>query len=287
MLVSSTNSQGNEHADRCSAICGAGLGLRRVMAAQFSKATPDEVNFLEVAPENWIGLGGRFAKQLRAITERTPLVAHGLSLSIGGPAPLDETLVHEIKKFMLLHQISIYSEHLSYCSDGGQLYDLLPIPFTEEAVMHTATRVKRVQDILEQRITLENSSYYLSPQQSLSEAEFITAVIAEADCNMLLDINNVYVNSTNHGYDAMTFIRQMPAEKITYFHIAGHYLEPDGIIVDTHGADVIDPVWALLNQTYTEIGIKPTLLERDFNIPAMDTLLQEVNQIHKAQQPFI
>ncbi|MBV1878663.1 MAG: DUF692 domain-containing protein [Pseudomonadales bacterium] len=257
------------------------------MAAQFSKATPDEVNFLEVAPENWIGLGGRFAKQLRAITERTPLVAHGLSLSIGGPAPLDETLVHEIKKFMLLHQISIYSEHLSYCSDGGQLYDLLPIPFTEEAVMHTATRVKRVQDILEQRITLENSSYYLSPQQSLSEAEFITAVIAEADCNMLLDINNVYVNSTNHGYDAMTFIRQMPAEKITYFHIAGHYLEPDGIIVDTHGADVIDPVWALLNQTYTEIGIKPTLLERDFNIPAMDTLLQEVNQIHKAQQPFI
>ena len=287
MLVSSTNSPGNEQADRSAAISGAGLGLRRVMASQFSEATPNEVNFLEVAPENWIGLGGRFAKQLRAITERTPLVAHGLSLSIGGPAPLDETLVHEIKKFMALHQISIYSEHLSYCSDGGQLYDLLPMPFTEEAVMHTATRVKRVQDILEQRITLENASYYLSPQQSLSEAEFITAVIDEADCNMLLDINNVYVNSTNHGYDAMTFIRQMPAEKIIYFHIAGHYLEHDGIIVDTHGADVIDPVWALLDQTYTEIGLKPTLLERDFNIPAMDTLLREVKQIHQAQQAFI
>ena len=265
-------------------IQGAGLGLRRTMASQLSEATPAGIDFLEVAPENWIGLGGRFARQLRAISERTTLITHGLSLSIGGPAPLDEDLVKAIKDFMALHQVPIYSEHLSYSNDGGQLYDLLPMPFTEEAVIHTANRVKRVQEILGQRISLENASYYLTPKQTLSEAEFITAVIEEADCHMLLDVNNVYVNSMNHNYDPLAFIRQMPAERISYLHIAGHYLEDDGIIVDTHGADIIDPVWALLDQTYEEIGVKPTLLERDFNIPALETLMLEMNHIHTAQR---
>jgi len=265
-------------------IQGAGLGLRRSMAFQFSETTPDGIDFLEVAPENWIGIGGRFAKQLRAITERTPLIAHGLSLSIGGPAPLDEDLVHAIKDFMALHQIPIYSEHLSYSNDGGQLYDLLPLPFTEEAVNYVAERVGRVQDILGQRIALENASYYLSPKQSLTEPEFIKAVVEKADCNMLLDVNNVYVNSVNHNYDPMTFIRDMPAERIVYLHVAGHYLEDDGIIVDTHGADIIDPVWALLDQTYQTIGIRPTLLERDFNIPPIDVLMKEIEHIKTTQK---
>lgn len=265
-------------------IQGAGLGLRRTMASQLSQATPEGIDFLEVAPENWIGLGGRFAKQLRAISERTTLITHGLSLSVGGPAPLDEDLVYAIKDFMALHQVPVYSEHLSYTNDGGQLYDLLPMPFTEEAVHHTAQRIKRVQDILGQRMALENASYYLTPKQSLSEADFIKAVLAEADCDMLLDVNNVYVNSVNHNYNPMDFIRQMPAERVSYIHIAGHYLEDDGIIVDTHGADVIDPVWSLLDQTYALIGVKPTLLERDFNIPAIDTLMLEMNHIHHAQK---
>ena len=264
-------------------IHGAGLGLRRSMASQFGDAIPDKIDFLEVAPENWIGLGGRFAKQLRAITEQTPLITHGLSLSIGGAAPLDEDLVYAIKDFMALHQVPIYSEHLSYSNDGGQLYDLLPIPFTEEAVNYVAERVRRVQDILGQRIALENSSYYLNQKQSLTEPEFIKAILEKADCNMLLDVNNVYVNSVNHNYDPMSFIRDMPADRIEYLHVAGHYLEDDGIIVDTHGADIIDPVWALLDQTYQCIGIRPTLLERDFNIPPIEILMKEIVHIKATQ----
>lgn len=264
-------------------IRGAGLGLRRTMASQLSEATPDGIDFLEVAPENWIGLGGRFAKQLRAISERTPLITHGLSLSIGGPAPLDEDLVYAIKAFLADHNASIYSEHLSYTNDGGQLYDLLPMPFTDEAVTYTAERVKRVQDILGQRMALENVSYYTTPKRQLSEIEFINQVVAAADCDLLLDVNNVYVNSVNHNYDPMEFIRAMPSERISYLHIAGHYYEDDGLIVDTHGADIIDPVWDLLEQTYALIGNKPTLLERDFNIPHIDTLMLELNQIREYQ----
>jgi uncharacterized protein (UPF0276 family) len=264
-------------------IHGAGLGLRRSMASQFGDAIPDKIDYLEDAPENWIGLGGRFAKQLRAITEQTPLITHGLSLSIGGAAPLDEDLVYAIKDFMALHQVPIYSEHLSYSNDGGQLYDLLPIPFTEEAVNYVAERVRRVQDILGQRIALENSSYYLNQKQSLTEPEFIKAILEKADCNMLLDVNNVYVNSVNHNYDPMSFIRDMPADRIEYLHVAGHYLEDDGIIVDTHGADIIDPVWALLDQTYQCIGIRPTLLERDFNIPPIEILMKEIVHIKATQ----
>lgn len=265
-------------------IQGAGLGLRRTMASQLSEATPDGIDFLEVAPENWIGLGGRFAKQLRAISERTPLITHGLSLSIGGPAPLDEELVYAIKDFLATHNATIYSEHLSYTNDGGQLYDLLPMPFTEEAVTYTAERVMRVQDILGQRIALENVSYYTTPKRQLSEIDFINGVLEAADCELLLDVNNVYVNSVNHNYDPMSFIKAMPADRVSYIHIAGHYYEDDGLIVDTHGADIIDPVWALLKDTYTLIGNKPTLLERDFNIPAIETLMLELNQIRQYQR---
>jgi len=253
------------------------------MASPLSEATPDGIDFLEVAPENWIGLGGRFAKQLRAISERTPLITHGLSLSIGGPAPLDEDLVYAIKDFLDEHNASLYSEHLSYSNDGGQLYDLLPMPFTEEAVNYTAKRVKRVQDILGRRMALENVSYYITPKRQLSEIEFINAVVSEADCDLLLDVNNVYVNSVNHNYDPMAFIEAMPADRISYLHIAGHYYEDDGLIVDTHGADIIDPVWHLLEQTYALVGNKPTLLERDFNIPHIDTLMLELNRIREYQ----
>lgn len=257
--------------------------MRRSMTADFAESVPKELDFLELAPENWIGVGGRLGGRLRAITEQVPLATHGLSLSIGGPAPLDTDLVESIRDFIAEHQVRIYSEHLSYTSDGGQLYDLLPMPLTEEAVHYTAGRVKQVQDILGQRMALENVSYYLTPKRELSEAEFVRAVVEEADCDLLLDVNNVYVNSVNHGYEPMDFIRAMPHERISYLHIAGHYVEPDGIIVDTHGADVIDPVWALLAQTYDLIGTRPTLLERDFNIPSMDKLLAEVAMI-KARQ---
>lgn len=261
----------------------AGLGLRRSMLPQFAEAVPEALDFVEVAPENWIGIGGRLGKQFRAVTEGTPLYLHGLSLSIGGPAPLDRNLVKAIRGFIAEHQAVAYSEHLSYTSDGGQLYDLLPLPLTEEAVRHTAARVREVQDILGQRMALENVSYYLTQKRDLGEAEFVKAVLEEADCDLLLDVNNVYVNSVNHGDAPMDFIRAMPPERVRYLHVAGHHREADGVIVDTHGADVIDPVWALLGETYALLGPRPTLLERDFNIPPMETLLAEVAQI-KAHQ---
>lgn len=263
---------------------GAGIGLRRAMTADFaSHGVPADIDFFELAPENWIGVGGRLGRQLQAIAEQRPIICHGLSLSIGGPAALDEDLVKSIGAFMDRYNVSVYSEHLSYTSDGGQLYDLLPMPFTEEAVFYTADRVKRVQDLLGRRMALENVSYYLTPREDFPETEFINAVLEEADCDLLLDVNNIYVNSINHGYDPLEYLRAMPAERVCYLHIAGHYNEPDGIIVDTHGSDVIDPVWALLDQTYELIGNRPTLLERDFNIPPMAELLAEVRQIHARQ----
>lgn len=263
---------------------GAGLGLRRVMTREMSEHVPDAIDFFELAPENWIGLGGRLGRQLKIISERTPIIAHGLSLSIGGPAPLDTNLVIDIKQFIADHQVRIYSEHLSYTNDGGQLYDLLPMPFTDEAVIYTANRVKQVQDILGQRMALENVSYYITPKRDLHEADFVKAVIEEADCDLLLDVNNVYVNSVNHGYEPIDFIKKMPLERVVYIHIAGHFVEPDGLIVDTHGVDVIHPVWDLLEQTYSLIGNKPTLLERDFNIPDTEHLLGEIEAIHIRQK---
>ena len=265
-------------------LTGAGIGLRRVMAKELVEEIQAEIDFFELAPENWIGLGGRLGRQLKEISLERPIIAHGLSLSIGGPAPLDEDLVHAIKDFIKTHNITIYSEHLSYTNDGGQLYDLLPMPFTEEAVLYTADRVKRVQDILGHQISLENVSYYLSPKTDFPEVEFVKAVIEEADCGLLLDVNNVYVNSINHGYDPIEYIKQLPLDRVTYLHVAGHYVEDDGLIVDTHGADVISPVWELLAVTYQLLGDVPTLLERDFNIPSLDHLLGEVAMIKERQQ---
>ncbi len=262
---------------------GAGLGLRRAFLDAAIEAPPPQVGFWEVAPENWMGLGGRLGRQFRALTERHPFVCHGLSLSIGSPAPLDEAFVQRIKTFLDTHGMCAYSEHLSWCSDDGHLYDLLPIPFTQAAVRHVAQRVDRVQDILGRRIALENVSYYAAPGQEMSEAEFLAAVLAEADCDLLLDLNNIYVNAINHGYDASAFLAQLPAERILYAHIAGHHEEAQDLRIDTHGADVIAPVWGLLAEAYARFGVFPTLLERDFNIPPLDELAAEVATIARLQ----
>ena len=244
----------------------------------------EQVGFFEVAPENWIGIGGRLGRQFREFTERYPFVTHGLSLSIGSPSPLDETFLYRLKRFLDSHGIRSYTEHLSYCSDDGHLYDLMPIPFTEEAVRYVAGRIRRVQDILERRIAMENISYYAAPGQEIAEIDFISAVLEEADCDLLLDVNNIYVNSINHGYDAGDFLRALPAERVLYFHIAGHYDEADDLKVDTHGAAVIDPVWLLLDHAYDHCGVVPTLLERDFNIPPLPELLTEIDTIRHLQQ---
>lgn len=263
---------------------GAGLGLRRSIMDSLADPFPSDIQFMEVAPENWIGVGGRYGRRFREFTERYPFVTHGLSLSIGGPEPLDEAFLQRLKRFLKQHAIRLYSEHLSYCSDDGHLYDLMPIPFTEEAVHYVAGRIRQVQDILEQTIAVENVSYYAAPGKQMEEIDFINAVLEEADCKLLLDVNNIYVNSVNHHYDAEQFLHALPADRISYIHVAGHYNEAEDLIVDTHGAPVIDPVWDLLERTYRHFGVIPTLLERDFNLPPINELLDEVNTIRRLQQ---
>jgi uncharacterized protein (UPF0276 family) len=227
-------------------VSGAGLGLRRALLGPLQDQPLAAVDFMEVAPDNWIGVGGRRGKQLRAMTERYPFVCHGLSLSLGGPEPLDETFIQRVRDFLDKHRVRFYTEHLSYCTDGGHLYDLMPIPFTEEAIHYVSERIRRVQDLLGRRIGIENVSYYAAPGAELSEIEFISGVLVEADCDLLLDVNNIYVNSINHRYDPVGFLEQLPSERICY--------------------------------------VFPTLLERDFNIPPLEALLGEVNQIRELQE---
>ncbi|HEY6986282.1 MAG TPA: DUF692 domain-containing protein [Rhodanobacteraceae bacterium] len=263
---------------------GAGLGLRRALLGALRDEPDAPIDFFEIAPENWIGVGGHLGRTLRAFTERHPFVCHGLSLSLGGNDPLDETLLARIRRLLDAHGIAIYSEHLSYCADGGHLYDLMPIPFTDEAVHHVAGRIRQTQDILGQRIAVENVSYYAAPGQAMREIDFVNAVLAEADCDLLLDVNNIYVNSINHRYDPDAFLDALPGERVAYIHVAGHYDEAPDLKVDTHGARVIDPVWRLLERAYAKVGVKPTLIERDFNFPPLAELVGEVAHARALQQ---
>lgn len=266
-------------APRTLASTAAGLGLRRSQTGPLQAAAPGAFDFLECAPDNWIGVGGRFGEALRELSSRHPLVCHGLSLSLGAAAPFDRTYLEKVRRFLDAHRVPIYSEHLSYCSDDGQLYDLLPLPFTDEAVRHVAARIREVQDVLGRRIAVENISYYAAPYRAMAEIDFVNAVLAEADCDLLLDVNNVHVNAINHGYDADAFLRRLPGERIAYFHIAGHHDEADDLKIDTHGAPVIAPVFALLRRACELFGPRPTLLERDFNIPPLPELLAELAQV--------
>lgn len=266
---------------------GAGLGLRRVHLDSLKDQIPEQIGFVEVAPENWIELGGAIGRKFASIADQIPVTCHGLSLNIGGPAPLDEVFLQQVKKFLDRFNVRVYSDHLTYCADDGHLYDLMPIPFTEDAVEHVAKRIRRVEEIIERPFVIENASYYAAPSNELTEIEFIRAVLKEADCQFLIDINNIYVNSVNHRYDAEKFLKSLPGERIAYAHIAGHYNEYEDLIIDTHGADVIDPVWKLLDVAYDHFGVFPTLLERDFNIPPMNELLNEVDQILAIQQKYL
>ena len=274
---------------RSPALQGAGLGLRRALLGPLQEhlatAEPERraIDFFEIAPENWIGVGGKLGRSLRELTERHAFVCHGLSLSLGGPEPLDETLLARIRRLLDAHGIALYSEHLSYCSDDGHLYDLMPIPFTDEAVHHVAARIRQAQDVLGQRIAVENVSYYAAPSQAMTEIDFVNAVLREADCDLLLDVNNIHVNSVNHGYDAGAFLDALPGERVAYIHVAGHYVEAPDLLVDTHGAAIIDPVWQLLARAYRNFGVRPTLVERDFNFPPLAELLGEVRTIHAIQ----
>ncbi|MEQ1513587.1 MAG: DUF692 domain-containing protein [Lysobacteraceae bacterium] len=258
----------------------AGLGLRRPLLAAMRSAPAGSFDFLETAPENWIGVGGALGDGFADLASRYPVICHGLSLSVGGPAPLDETFLFKVRRFMEAHRCPLYSEHLSACGDSrGQLYDLLPLPFSEESVHHVAARIRRTQDILGQRIAIENISYYAAPFQKMREIDFINAVLTEADCMMLLDVNNIIVNATNHRYDPSGFLAALPGERVAYLHVAGHYDEAEDLKIDTHGSAVNAQVWALLEEAYRLFGPRPTLLERDFNLPPFEDLLDELGQV--------
>jgi hypothetical protein len=278
-------------------IKGVGLGLKRELIPQIQSLYQDpsiaNIQFVEIAPENWINAGGKAAADLAWFVERYPIVCHGLCLSLGGPDPLNVSFLKQVKAFLATNKIPLYTEHLSYCSDiqngkSGYLYDLLPIPFTEEAVHYVAQRIRQTQDILEQRIAVENASFYVAaPISEMDEITFIKAVLEEADCDLHLDINNIYVNSINFGFNASEFLKKIPGDRIVYSHIAGHLqVEPD-LLVDTHGEDIIDPVWALLEQAYAQFGTFPTLLERDSNIPPLADILPELNKIKQIQHQFV
>ncbi|MFJ2493907.1 DUF692 domain-containing protein [Pseudomonas iridis] len=260
-----------------------GLGLRRGLLKDLQGAATGDFDFLEVAPENWIGVGGAHGAALRDLAERYPLSCHGLSLSLGGPAPLDCGFLQEVRVFLDHHRVEHYSEHLSYCSDDGHLYDLLPLPFTEEAVHYVAARIRQSQDILGRRLAVENVSYYAAPRQDMDEVTFTNAVLREADCDLLLDVNNVYVNAINHGFDPQDFLARIEPGRVVGMHVAGHFDESDSLKIDTHGASVKPQVWSLLAEAYTRFGAQPTLLERDFNFPAFAELVDELQTIRRLQ----
>jgi len=256
-----------------------GLGLRRGLLGSLQSVEAGAVDFLECAPENWIGIGGRLGDSFHELLQRFPLVCHGLSLSLGGVAPFDQTYLARLRRFLDAHEVRIYSEHLSYCADDGQMYDLMPLPFTAACVRHVVARIDEVQQALGRRLAIENVSYYAAPYQVLAETDFINEVLSRSDCELLLDVNNIVVNSINHGYDALEFLHALPASRVAYIHVAGHFDEADDLKVDTHGAPVKQQVWDLLEAAYQHCGPRPTLLERDFNFPPMVELLAELAEI--------
>ncbi|PMY59841.1 MULTISPECIES: DUF692 domain-containing protein [Pseudomonas] len=260
-----------------------GLGLRRALLDSLHTAPAGAFDFLELAPENWIGIGGAHGAALRALAERYPLSCHGLSLSLGGPAPLDLGFLREVRQFLERFNVPLYSEHLSYCGDDGHLYDLLPLPFTEEAVRHVAARIRQAQEVLGRRLAVENVSYYAAPRQDMDELAFTNAVLAEADCDLLLDVNNLYVNSVNHGFEPQAFLAGLPPKRVVAMHVAGHYDESESLKIDTHGAPVKPVVWGLLARAYELFGVQATLLERDFNFPPFAELLGELDSIRQLQ----
>ena len=293
---------------------GAGLGYRRDLADDFlNLSSNNAIQFMEVAPENWVKMGGAARYKFDQAAERYPLAVHGLSLSLGGQAPLDRELLKNTKALMTQYNSTFFSEHLSYCECEGHLYDLLPMPFTEEAVKHVAQRICYVQDFLGLQISLENTSYYLhSPTSTMNEVEFLNAIAQEADCSIHLDVNNIYVNGINHGLlDPYVFLDQVDVKRVNYIHIAGHdeehsaaqvvedlegesfnkikgaYRHLPELLIDTHGEAVKGTVWDLLEYAYQRLlVIPPTLLERDFNFPPFAELYSEVEHIAQLQQKY-
>ena len=262
-------------------IHGCGLGLRREFLEDFSalKKKPD---WIEITPENWIFTPHRYVEHFEQIMASMPVVAHGVSLSIGSPEAIDKGFLTDIKTFLDRYKIEHYSEHLSFSTLGGmQTYELLPLPMTKAMVVHIGDKIKQVQDFLQRPLILENASYYLTPYSEMHEVDFINELVHYADTTLLLDVNNVYVNAVNHGFDADRYIAQIPPSRVAYMHMAGHLEYPDeALLLDTHGEAISKKVWKLLERTLKKIDA-PVMIERDNNIPPLDELMNEYQKLSK------
>jgi uncharacterized protein (UPF0276 family) len=257
---------------------GYGLGLRSTYYQQILEQSPD-VDWFEVVSENFMVQGGKALYYLDAIAERYPLVMHGVSLSIGGPHALDPDYLNQLKQLAERVKPVWISDHLCWSrGNAHQLHDLLPLPYTEESLDYIAARVMQVQDILQRPLVLENvSSYVRVASDDFTEWEFLAALSRESGCELLLDVNNVYVSSRNHGFDPWAFIRSLPIDKVRQLHLAGHSDYGD-YVIDTHDHPVSDPVWALYQRTLEHFGPVATLLERDDHFPPFDELLDELQK---------
>lgn len=260
-----------------------GIGYRKDFTEEFKESKILQADFIEVAPENWMGIGGFWKKRFKEVAEKFPLYTHGLSLSIGSPDPLDLNFLKGLKSFLDEYNVELYSEHLSYSKcDNAHLYDLLPIPFTPDAVKHISSRIKTVQDFLERPLTLEIVSYYTSVSPEMTELEFVNSIIEESGCSLLLDVNNIYVNGFNHNYDPYKFIDNLNLNSVKYIHMAGHEKVAPDLIIDTHGSPIVDPVYELYDHAMRRLGRDvPVLLERDFNIPKLTDLQEEINKLRR------
>jgi uncharacterized protein (UPF0276 family) len=264
---------------------GFGLGLRREHYAAATAGTVDGVDWFEVITENFLVEGGNPRRVLRDAREHTPVVLHGVSLSIGSLDPLDEAYLAGVAALCRELSPPIVSDHLCWTGLGGHnTHDLLPLPYTEEALVHVAARVAQVQERLGRRILLENPSTYATfAGATLSEAEFLAELARRADCGILLDINNVFVSCTNHGWDADDYLTAIPAERIGYVHLAGH-TSNGALLIDTHDMPVRDEVWSLYEAAVRRFGPLSTCLERDDNVPALDDLRAELARARAATE---
>lgn len=266
-----------------------GIGYRKDFAEDFAQKKDFKPSFIEVAPENWMNVGGYYKKMFDKVLEQFPLFCHGLSLSVGSPEGIDLDFVKQLKNFLDDNKVVNYSEHLSFSKcDNAHLYDLLPIPFTEDAVKHVAKNIRQAQDVLERKIAIEIVSYYSPLAPEMSEIDFVNAVISEADCDLLLDVNNIYVNGFNHDYEPLQFLKQLDLTKVRYIHMAGHTQVNENLIIDTHAEAIIDPVYELFAQAVSLIDRDvPVLLERDFNIPELEDLQKEMYRLERIKKSIL
>ncbi len=264
-----------------------GIGFRRELYESIL-STQRSLDWLEFIPENFIAQGGARQQALKQAEERFPLLAHGVALNIGGPDPLDGDYLRRLKVLLDRIEAPFFSDHLCYQHIAGHYFhDLLPLPFTEEAVRHVAQRVREASERLERPIALENITYYaempasrdIEPSSLLSEGEFVSAVLAESDAWLLLDVNNAYLNARNHKRDPWTLMQSLPLERSVQIHLAGHAQDVEcDVLLDTHGEPIADPVWALYERVLRQLGPVPTLIEWDTNIPPLDVVLNEADR---------